>query len=130
MPFNNCLYLLKFKYERTVKGVAILAEKLEEAAMLEISERRKNSRLNHQSTILLTDEQTGQCSYAQLNNISGEGMYIETEYRFKPGTEIDIRFDNPPFRSATKQYHAIIKWCRPLVGNESVGSFGIGVKYR
>ena len=94
--------------------------------MLESLERRKNSRLNHRSTILLTDEQAGQYSYAQLNNISGDGMYIETEYHFKPGTEIDIRFDNAPFRSAAKQYHAIVKWCRPL----SVGSYGIGVKYR
>jgi hypothetical protein len=98
--------------------------------MLEISERRKNSRLNHRSTILLTDEQAGQYSYAQLDNISSDGMYIETEYRFNPGTEINIRFDNPPFRSAAKQYYATIKWCRPLDNNESVGSYGIGVKYR
>jgi len=103
---------------------------LEEAAMLEISERRKNSRLNHRSTILLTDEQAGQYSYAQLNNINSDGMYIETEYRFKPGTQVDIRFDNPPFRSAAKHYPAVVRWCKPLVGNESVGSYGIGVKYR
>ena len=115
---------------RETKGFPIPADMLEEATMLEISERRKNSRLNHRSTILLTDEQTGQYSYAQLNNISGDGMYIGTEYRFKPGTEIDIRFDNPPFRAAAKQYHAIIKWCRPLIGDKFAGSFGIGVKYR
>jgi len=112
------------------KGFSNLADKSEEATMLEISERRKNSRLNHRSTILLTDEHAGQYSYAQLNNISGDGMYIETESRFKPGTEINIHFDNPPFRSAAKQYHAVVKWCKPLIGNESVGSYGIGVKYR
>jgi len=112
--------------KRKVKRFPFPADQWEEAAMLENSERRKNSRLNHRSTILLTDEQAGQYSYAQLNNISGDGMYIETEYHFKPGTEIDIRFDNAPFRSAAKQYHAIVKWCRPL----SVGSYGIGVKYR
>jgi hypothetical protein len=106
-----------------------LADKQEEAAMLESLERRKSSRLYHRSTILLTDELTVQYSYAQLNNISGDGMYIGTEYRFKPGTEIDIRFDKPPFRSAAKQYHAIVKWCRALVGNELVGFYGVGVKY-
>ena len=98
--------------------------------MLEISERRKNSRLNHRSTILLTDEQAGHYSYAQLNNISSDGMYIESESRFKSGTEINIHFDNPPFRSAAKQYHAVVKWCKPLVGDEFAGSYGIGVKYR
>jgi len=75
---------------------------------------------------MLADDHSGYYCYAQLNNISGDGMYIETEYDFKPGTEIDIRFNNPPFRSAPKIY----KWCRQLIDNESAGSYGVGVKYR
>ena len=97
--------------------------------MLESLEHRKHNRLNHRSTVMLTNEQTGQLCYAQLCNISGDGMYLETEYSFKPGTQIDIRFDKPPFRSATKTYHAIVKWCRPLDENESESSYGVGVKY-
>jgi len=98
--------------------------------MLESFDRRKHNRLNHRCTIMLTNEQTGHYYYAQLCNISGDGMYLETEYSFKPGTVFDIRFDNPPFRSAPKVYHVIVKWCRRLVDDESESAYGIGVKYR
>ena len=97
--------------------------------MLESFERRKIKRLNHRCTIMLADEHSGYYCYAQLNNISGDGMYLETEYRFASGAEIDIRFDKPPFRSALKKYHAIVKWCRPLDVDESESSYGVGVKY-
>ena len=98
--------------------------------MLESFERRKHNRLNHRSTVMLTNEKTGLYCYAQLCNVAGDGMYLETEYSFKPGDEFDIRFDKPPFRSAPKIYHGIVKWCRPLDDEESIGSYGIGVKYR
>ena len=98
--------------------------------MLESFERRKHNRLSHRSTVMLTNEQTGHYCYAQLCNIAGDGMYLETEYRFKPGDEFDIRIDKPPFRSAPKIYHAVVKWCRPLDDEESIGSYGVGVKYQ
>jgi hypothetical protein len=97
--------------------------------MLESLEHRKHNRLNHRSTVMLTNEQTGLHCYAQLCNISGDGMYLETEYSFSLDTEIDIRFDTPPFRSAAKKYHAIVKWCRPLADNESESAYGVGVKF-
>ncbi len=78
---------------------------------------------------MITNEKTGHYCYAQLCNIAGDGMYLETEYSFRPGAEIDIRFDKPPFRSASKKYHAIVKWCRPLDVDESESSYGVGVKY-
>ena len=106
-----------------------MVEAWKEVTMLESFERRKHNRLNHRCTILLTDERTEHYWYAQLCNISGEGMYFETEVRFKSGTEIDIRFDKPPFRSAPKKYRAMVKWCNPLVDPGSVSSFGVGVKY-
>ena len=97
--------------------------------MWESLERRKIKRLNHRCTIMLAEELSGYYCYAQLNNISGDGMYLETDCSFKPGVEIDIRFDKPPFRTAAKKYHAIVKWCRPLDVNESESSYGVGVKY-
>jgi len=93
-------------------------------------EQRKAKRLNHRDTIMLTDESSGYYYYALVNNVSGEGMYFVSEYAFKPGKEIGIRFDNPPFKSAPKNYHAIVRWCRPLPEDESTDSFGVGVKYR
>ena len=61
--------------------------------MTQSTERRQDKRLIHRSTIMLTDDRSGYSCYAQLNNISGDGMYIETECDYKPGAEIDIRFD-------------------------------------
>lgn len=78
---------------------------------------------------MLTDDRAGYSCYAQLKNLSGNGMCIETEYDYRPGSEIDIRFGNPAFKSAPKKYHAIVKWCKPLVAPGSIGSFGVGVKY-
>jgi hypothetical protein len=107
-----------------------VVETWEEAAMLESIERRQDKRLNHRCTIMLTDDRAGFYYYAQLNNISGDGMYIETEYEFKPGAEFDIRFDTPLFRSAPKNYHAIVKWCKLLVDPGSISAYGVGVKFR
>jgi len=115
--------------KRKVKRFPFLADQWEEAAMLESLERRKTKRLNHRCTIMLADEHAGYYCYAQLNNISGDGMYLETEYSFKPGTEIVIRFDKAPFRSAPKIYHVNVKWCRQLDKNESESAYGVGVKY-
>ena len=94
------------------------------------SEQRKAKRLNHRDTIMLTDESSGYYYYALVNNVSGEGMYFVSEYEFTPGKEIAIRFENPPFKSAPKNYHAIVRWCKQLFEGESNGSFGVGVKYR
>jgi hypothetical protein len=82
MSNNKFLYLLNPKNARDVKGFPFLADLWKEAAMLESLERRKIKRLNHRCTIMLADEHSGYYCYAQLKNLSGDGMYIETEYRF------------------------------------------------
>ena len=93
-------------------------------------EQRKAKRLNHRGTIMLTDESSGYYYYALVNNLSGEGMYFLSEHAFKPGKEIAIRLDNPPFKAAPKNYHATVRWCRLLSEDESTDTYGVGVKYR
>ena len=93
-------------------------------------EQRKAKRLKHRGTIMLKDESSGYYFYAHVDNVSGEGMYFVSEHAFKPGKEIDIRFDNPPFKTAPKDYHAIVRWCKLLPEDESIDSYGVGVKYR
>ena len=92
-------------------------------------EQRKAKRLNHRGTIMLTDKASGYYSYALVTNVSGEGMYFVSEYAFQPGKEVDIRLDNPPFKSAPNDYHAIVCWCRLVSEDDSIDLYGVGVKY-
>ena len=79
---------------------------------------------------MLSEETFDYYSYAQVGNVSGYGMYIESDYAFERGTRIGIRFDNPPFKASPKNYSATVQWCKPLSNDESQRPFGIGVKFR
>ena len=49
-----------------------------------------------------TDEQSTYFSNGQMFNFSRDGLYFKLDFAFKPGTKIQIRFDNPPFRAGLK----------------------------
>lgn len=92
-------------------------------------ENRGSKRMIHKGTIMLYDDSTEYYAYAQVRNVSGDGMYFETDYDFKRGRILDIRFDNPPFKTAPTSYSATVKWCKPLSFEESILPFGVGVKF-
>jgi len=94
-----------------------------------IPENRKTKRMIHKGTIMLCDDSTEYYSYAQVGNVSGDGMYFESDYGFKQGRKIDIRVDNLPFRTVPKYYTATVKWCKTLSLNGSILPFGVGVKF-
>ena len=94
-----------------------------------IPENRKTKRMMHKGTIMLCDDSCEYYAYAQAGNLSADGMYFKSEYGFKQGRIIDIRLDNPPFKTAPKYYTATVKWCKPLSFNESILPFGVGVKF-
>ena len=56
-----------------------------------IPENRKTKRMIHKGTIMLCDDSTEYYSYAQVGNVSGDGMYFESDYGFKQGRKIYIR---------------------------------------
>lgn len=117
---------------------------LDEAAMLNLKsherppekseghppENRKVMRFKHKGTIMLSDEASEYYSYAQVCNVSGDGMYFESDHAAVQGKRIDIRFDNPPFKTAPNNYSATVQWCKPLSNDESILPFGVGVKFR
>ena len=94
-----------------------------------LPENRIAKRMIHKETIMLCDDSTEYYTYAQVRNVSGDGMYFESDHGFKRGRIIDIRLDNPPFKTAPKYYTATIKWCKPLSIEESILPFGVGVKF-
>ena len=93
-------------------------------------EKRKAPRLKHNGTIMISEEAFDYYSYAQVENVSGDGMYIESDHAFTRGTEIGIQFDNPPYKSSPKNYSATVQWCKPLSIDKSKLPFGVGVKFR
>lgn len=94
-----------------------------------IPENRETKRMKFKGTIMLCDDSSEYYCYGQIVNISGDGMYFESNYGYRPGTILDIRIDNPPFKASPKYYAAIAKWCIPLSLNKSIIPFGVGVKF-
>jgi PilZ domain len=90
---------------------------------------RRCKRFSHQSTILLEDEIRGSFSYGRISNMSGDGMYFETEFAFRLGTRVRFRLDDPPFKSCPAEYCGIVKWCNELHGDTSNYLFGVGVEF-
>ena len=92
-------------------------------------ENRKEKRIRQYGTIMISDEPSQYFSYAKINNISGDGMCFESDRPFIPGSNIGIRYDNAPFKTAPKEYRATVLWCKPLTGENALLSYGVGVAY-
>jgi hypothetical protein len=90
---------------------------------------RKNKRFRHRATVILEDASSGTWSYAQTKDLSNDGMLLESEVAFKPGTKINIRFDTQPFKSAPKTYRSVVRWCKEVADEKFKHAFGIGVKF-
>ena len=92
-------------------------------------EKRIAKRMVHEGTIMLCDDAAEYYTYARARNLSGDGMYFESDYGFKRGRILDIRLDNPPFKTAPKYYTATVRWCKPLSWKDPILTFGVGVKF-
>ena len=90
---------------------------------------RKNKRFRHRATVILEDPNSGAWSYAQTKDLSNDGMLLQSEVAFKPGTKINIKFDTQPFKSAPKNYSSVVRWCKEVADEKSNHSYGIGVKF-
>ncbi|MGD8883568.1 MAG: zinc-ribbon domain-containing protein [Desulfobacterales bacterium] len=90
---------------------------------------RKSRRYRHRATVILEEAKSGALSYAQTKDFSNDGMLLESEVAFKPGTRINIQFDNPPFKSTLNIYKSTVKWCKELGDEDSVLTYGIGIKF-
>ena len=90
---------------------------------------RKNTRYRHKATVILEDPNSGAWSYAQTKDFSNDGLLLESEVAFKPGTQINIKFDTQPFESRPKIFNSTVKWCKEVVDDNSILIYGIGVKF-
>ena len=90
---------------------------------------RKDERFMFQDTVILENRDSGQWSYARSVNISGVGLFFESEIPFNTGARIIVQFNNPPFKSTQKTYPSIVRWCKELAYESIASSYGVGVEF-
>jgi SRSO17 transposase len=90
---------------------------------------RKSRRYRHKATVILEVARSGAWSYAQTKDFSSEGVLLESQVAFKPGTRINIRFDSSPLKTTAKIYKSTVTWCKELEDEDSILTYGVGVKF-
>jgi len=90
---------------------------------------RKDTRFEFRDTIMLENQNSGEWSYARSANISGVGLFFESEIPFKLHTRIIIEFNNPPFKSVQKTYPSVVRWCKELPYDSTASFYGVGVQF-
>ena len=98
--------------------------------MTRFHEKRSDSRTDFKSPITVEDSR-GIIYKARMVNYSGSGLYIETDWLLRPGTEIYIEMEKSPYTSDTfdlsERYRSVILWHARL--KNSFYSYGYGVRY-
>ena len=95
-------------------------------------EFRKYKRYKYTTTAMLEDLFSENRIYAQMKNISRQGMYFETSATFTPGGKVRIILDKPLFKSKSKGYRSVVttvRWCKKLTDEEGYAyAYGLGVQ--
>jgi hypothetical protein len=80
---------------------------------------------------MIEDPATGSAYRGRMVNYSKNGLFLETNAIFKPGTEIYIGIENSPYRASTYQapdgYVAEIIWQRDLENTLFTNAYGINL---
>jgi hypothetical protein len=95
-------------------------------------ELRKYKRYKYIATAMLEDLFSENRIYAQMKNISRQGMYFETSAAFTPGGKVRIILDKPLFKSKSKGYRSAVttvRWCNKLTDEEGYAyAYGLGLQ--
>jgi Tfp pilus assembly protein PilZ len=98
--------------------------------MTRFYEKRSDNRTDFKSPIMVEDSK-GIIYKARMVNYSGNGLYIETDWLLRPGTDIYIEMEQSPYASHSfdlpERYLAVILWHARL--KNSLYSYGYGVRY-
>ena len=98
--------------------------------MTVISERRKNKRVEHRTSVALESLDPGTSVVATMYNYSKGGLYFESDTFISPGKQIFIGISKSPYSSQTSAYecHRVkVKWLKELYN--SPYKYGYGVEH-
>jgi hypothetical protein len=93
------------------------------------SDYRREKRFKYQDTLSLENQDSGQWIYARSVNISGAGLFIESDIPFNKGGKIVVQFNHPPYKSMQKTYPSIVRWCKELPYDSTASFYGMGVEF-
>jgi hypothetical protein len=91
-------------------------------------ERRKKTRFEHESKITLENSEIGVQRGCMMYNFNNSGLYVESDARLEPKTEIRIGINNSPFAlepDKFESYRGIIKWCKALKRSSYYYGYGV-----
>jgi hypothetical protein len=94
---------------------------------------RKGRRFKRKAIAVLEVADTGYWVYAEMKNISRNGLCFETEAAIQPGTRLAIKFDRSSISAEKKgylSYGGVIRWCKKLEDETpSVSNYSCGVQF-
>lgn len=106
--------------------------------MPNIAEKRVCARCQHEAPIICGYFNSDYYCPAETFNHSRDGIYIETDFSFRPGATVYIRLDNrkqstTPSGKGVCEGHptvalAEVKWRKKLL-NSGNSVYGVGLKY-
>ncbi len=95
-------------------------------------EFRKYKRYKYTTTAMLEDLFSEIRVYAQMQNISRQGIYFEASASLKPGGKVRVIFEKSFFKSKSKNYRSAIttvRWCKKLTDEEGHSyAYGLGLQ--
>lgn len=92
-------------------------------------ENRDAPRFEHEATVMIEDYPAGRYHEGKMFNYSRSGMYFESDFAPRIGSDIFIGIENSPYSSNHDVYRARVIWCKDLPEQASYYYYGVGVKY-
>ena len=99
-------------------------------------EKRKSDRHFLEARLVCGYFNTNQYYHAKMLNYCDGGLYFESDFRFKPGSDLYIRIEEHLKRTTDsplhKGYRSVtigeVKWCEEIPSKDPY-KYGIGIRY-
>ena len=103
---------------------------LESSRIISTLEHREYKRYAFIETAIIENPISGNSVYAQMQNISKGGMYLETNTTLNKGEKITIKFAKPLSFTRKKAFSSTVRWCKQLEDDDGyIVGYGLGVRF-
>ena len=92
-------------------------------------ENRDAPRFRHEATVMFENYPAGDYHEGRMYNYSRSGMYFESDFAPKIGSDIFVGIENSPYSAGHDVYRAKVVWCKELPEKASYFYYGVGIKY-
>ena len=92
-----------------------------------MDDQRASMRFNCETPVTIENCETGKNFEGTLYNYSREGMYLELDYPFRPGSEINVFIEKEDGYSHPECHQAKVVWCEEIPGAVVLYNYGVGV---